>query len=286
MLHRVQQVSSILFGMLLNALPSYLVGLFGSRAFNCHPWTLSLGLVSGCGSLLLKLALLRKPLTIGASLQGIVVNLLVLSVAEVLLRLCSLVVLQWRSTLSFGTRPYWDSPDTLHFGLSKLEADLVHEVMGTGQPSVLSIFFFTGLITLVVPFGPSFVPPLEDGHFLFDPELIDGLPYWVWKLLMTCLAGTISVLVYILRIANVPTINEDKEDALQESAPLKTEQFVSDTHTEPTALSRAMVDTSDLGNSFTRPMNVTYPTKPSSLAARLALVTQTEEEEEEVSGKY
>jgi hypothetical protein len=113
--------------------------------------------------------------------------------------------------LLFPDRPSWDIPRLSQFGERVLSPEYVWELMdGVAEPmtNIYWVGLITVLVTFVTPLTVENSPPLlvaggETGGsspFLYPPGVINGLPWWVFKLLIIVLIPYMLLLVSIWRM--------------------------------------------------------------------------------------
>jgi len=110
--------------------------------------------------------------------------------------------------LLFPGRPAWDVPKLRRFGDVPLSSDLLTKSMEGvkepfANPTWLLMLLFS--LSMLTPWTAESQPPLQDdGTFsaFAPPTIIDGLPWWAFKILVLFAVPTLMLLVAILQMPN------------------------------------------------------------------------------------
>jgi hypothetical protein len=228
------------FGISMQCIPAFFVGLFAWGPSDCHPWSLAIGgLVGFVLTFSLYFGYLKQnpngtPMDSGVT--ATFCNCVAVLICEVLRRLYTQSwmrtaaeaeemdaftksidnasvafqqpkadVEETEENISFMNRPQWDKPKLSRFGERPLTPKLVWKAMeGTREPltNPALVFLLFILITLTVPLVPEGDPPLENGSFLYLPATTMGIPWWAMKMIVISIVSTLVVLVMIWRMPN------------------------------------------------------------------------------------
>ena len=185
------QLQSIQFGMSLQSVPIFLIGLYApSDAASPHPWSLAAGgLVGFVTALAVQYATPDDAFKLNPGIAGLLANLGTAALLEAALRL--------RHRLALGAwcgpvvQPGWDAPSTGRFGEAPLDAALLRRIMaGNYEPALQGWFvpFALMLSLAVLPLSsagePALGPELNGTRPDFAPALVGGVPDWAFKLLL------------------------------------------------------------------------------------------------------
>ena len=213
----LQPLHSMQFGMSLQTVPAYLLGLYGSDELTPHPWMLTLGALGGiaanCTVVLTQPA--NGPILNGG-MTGIACNCFLILVGEVYMRRRhglheggeaprrENIFGWWRRIKSVYGRsvpvmtPRWDRPPTARFGFAPLTPQLLNSLMrGSFEPFLEP--WFAPMATLLA-LGMVPMSGISNAAAGFRPPLINGIPDWVLKMLLFTLAFSLLVLITTLRL--------------------------------------------------------------------------------------
>ena len=220
------QLQSIQFGMSLQSVPIFLVGLYApSEAASPHPWPLAAGgLVGLVTALAVQYATPDDAFKLNPGIAGLLANLGTATLLEAALRL--------RHRLALGAwcgpvvQPGWDAPSTGRFGEAPLDAALLRRIMaGSYEPALQGWFVpFAMMLSLaVLPLSsagePSLGPELDGARPEFAPALVGGVPDWAFKLLLFSAVFTAQIFSGIHRISSsLDDSVGDGDDAAQRLA--------------------------------------------------------------------
>eukprot|EP00578_Thalassiosira_sp_NH16_P011569 CAMPEP_0181121150 /NCGR_PEP_ID=MMETSP1071-20121207/24574_1 /TAXON_ID=35127 /ORGANISM="Thalassiosira sp., Strain NH16" /LENGTH=730 /DNA_ID=CAMNT_0023205929 /DNA_START=48 /DNA_END=2240 /DNA_ORIENTATION=- len=222
----VGALSAINFPIIIQAIPSYLHGLYVRKERRrLHPWSLAFGAIVG---LVYVFAFYfgymygndsAKP--IDAGITGVLLNIILAYLIDIL----------WfdRAKLRcFGTNkdekesdpfkpPEWDIPSGLRFGEELLTAPLLDDMMAgfpepMRDPTVCAMFFV--LVTIITPIVAEGQPVInaDTGQFVTDPPVVRGLPWWFFKQILITIIPYIALLKIIWDMPNEYPFDEEKVD--------------------------------------------------------------------------
>lgn len=238
---RITDLSLIQFGLGMNCIPTYLVGLFASRFFDCHPWSLTLGAVVGSTmTVVFHYTYIRHTpeFPVNSGIVGTTGNVMCVLLAELLRRIYSRVNVPRRirkeeeavesavpptATLVSNTetplhstdyRPSWDIPKTAKFGSQPLSVDLLKETYECeGEPGLAMVIVLLAFVVASVPIWS--VRHDEDDDT--PPSTIGGLPFWALRTLLVSFGGYIVLLAIIWRLPNSSKRRESTRRASKKS---------------------------------------------------------------------
>ena len=231
-----------------------------------HPWNVAAGAILGCVYVITLYFGYLKPntasaLPLDAGVTGFCLNVLIILVFDGVRR----VVFRNRTrTRSFARdddatgsaapaaavaaaataamipvyspdRPMWDVPTNKlsQFGSERLTPPLISECMaGLYEPMTnwSWVLLILGCLSYVTPMIPGSEPPLDPatGTFfsMYLPVTINGLPWWVTKLILSCLMCYAVLLITLYKIPNddndddeYPSLPTPSKDLLSPEAP-------------------------------------------------------------------
>jgi hypothetical protein len=233
----LSDLAKVQFGISLQCIPTFFVGLFGWGATDCHPWSLAAGGLVGCvmtfSLYFTYIKEVEDSVPMDAGVTSTFFNVVLVFLIEIVRRLFTGTLFGSKSdstveekaklnsfntakveaeamnvdipetddNIAFSNRPTWDKPKTTRFGERPLTPRLVWKSMeGTWEPltNPALVFLLFFIITVAVPLIPEDMPPLnEDGSFLFPPATVNGIPHWALKMMMISLVGTIAMLAMV-----------------------------------------------------------------------------------------
>ena len=244
----LSDLANIEFQLSAQALPAFFFGLFSRatvRWSEVHPWNIASGAILGCVYVITLYFGYLKPntasaLPLDAGVTGFCLNILIILVFDGVRR----VVFRNRTrTRSFARdddaavaaaataavipvyspdRPMWDVPTNKlsQFGSERLTPPLISECMaGLYEPMTnwSWVLLILGCLSYVTPMIPGSEPPLDPvtGTFfsMYLPVTINGLPWWVTKLILSCL------MCYALLLVTLYKISTPSKDLLSPEAP-------------------------------------------------------------------
>ena len=206
----LSDLAAIQFGLSLQLLPVFMVGLYANKMFDCHPWTLAFGAWAGfITTFAIHYSYMKgyNPEIDGppfnSGVMGFFMNVAAIMLAE---------SLRWIVTRGKGkdvvdestadetdmfvgeelgktpaikphkNQPAWDVPKLSRFGDVAFTSDLMWKCMeGVREPFSepwfgILMFLFSLTMTPLVGGGS---PPLdENGMLAFPPNVFNGLPAW------------------------------------------------------------------------------------------------------------
>lgn len=130
-------------------------------------------------------------------------------------------------------RPMWDIPTNKlsQFGSERLTPPLISECMaGLYEPMTnwSWVLLILGCLSYVTPIIPGSEPPLDPatGTFfsMYLPVTINGLPWWVTKLIISCL---MCYAVLLITLYKIPNDDNDDDDDTYPSLPTPSKDLLS-----------------------------------------------------------
>ena len=184
----------------------YMIGLFGTERFDCHPWSLAL---SAMTSFFYVFAIYFGHLrscddcgAFNAGITGILLQTGVLLVAETSRR--------WLfpddnnekgENLLFPNRPSWDVPKRARFGEQSLTPKLLWKMMDGVEGEYLTNPWFSTLMFVTIAIITPFVAPGLPGN-LEELTALNGLPWWAIKMFVMAVLPTGILLFALMRMPN------------------------------------------------------------------------------------
>ena len=232
----ITDLGKIQFPLSAQAVPAFLYGLFITKTkYDIHPWSIAAGawaaIIYVLGFYFGYLDKASDPRAINAGISGLLVNVVITLSTEATRRAMSgerglpkegvhAVTraededVDHTALLIFAERPDWDIPSLSRFGDHALAPELIWKSMkGVPEPmtNLWWVFFFFTTITFCTPLTPENEPPLNaEGAFLWAPALIQGLPWWYFKLLIISAISTLILLAAIYKAPDeFPTLRGD-----------------------------------------------------------------------------
>jgi hypothetical protein len=204
------------------------VALFATnRETDIHPWCLALGAITGTAFVFAVFFgyLLDNDdaLPLSTGVTGMILNVVVALSCELTRRAIPGSSSKFQGSmpseddemeeeqLLFPDHPSWDIPQLSQFGDKVLSPERVWELMdGLAEPmtNIYWVSFITVLVTFMTPLTAENSPPLADSTvaaetgspFLYPPAVINGLPWWVFKLFIIAIIPYLLLLVSISRM--------------------------------------------------------------------------------------
>lgn len=205
----LSDLAKVQFGLSLQCIPAFFVGLFASGPTDCHPWSLAAGGIVGCiMTFSLYFGYIKdnaNAVPMDAGVTSTFFNCVLVFIIEVVRRLVTgtffnksdatleetakiagsftnaSVVLdqqvkaeveETEETVAFMNRPQWDKPKTVRFGEKPLTPNFVWKTMeGTWEPltNPALVFLLFFIITVTVPFIPEGIPALSEDGTFLFP---------------------------------------------------------------------------------------------------------------------
>lgn len=221
----ITDLGKIQFPLSTQAVPAFLFGLFiADRKSDIHPWSIAAGALASTiyvvGFYFGYLRIVEDALPINAGISGLILNVVVIYSTEVLRRPLDRIDTTADKELDgpsilFPDRPSWDVPDLSRFGKRALTPKRIWKQM-EGIPEPLTnpwwacLFFFS--ITMVTPLTPENDPPMENGVFSYLPPVVNGLPWWAFKLFLMSFIPSLILLVSLYQMpSKFPKLNKQIE---------------------------------------------------------------------------
>ena len=196
-----------------------MVGLFATNKTDFHPWCLSIGaIVSSIYVLSLYFGYIKgndDAAPVNSGITGIVLQLSITLPLEAFRR-------KFLATDEFDTeddqrhlifpyRPDWDVPPRARFGDCALTPNLLNRMMkGVNEP--LTNPWFACLMFFVISFmSPIVAPGLPED--IEDVTVINGIPWWVFKML---LIGIVPSSLLLIALRGMPNEYPGKDSTKEE----------------------------------------------------------------------
>lgn len=212
----ITDLATINFQLSLQSVFIFLVGLFATNKTDFHPWCLATGaIVSTIYVFVLYFGYIRPnddSVPINAGVSGFALQLVISFSLEGFRR-------QFMASDEFGTeedqrdlifpyRPDWDIPRRARFGACALTPNLVWKMMdGVNEPLTkpwfCALMFFT--ISYMTPIVPAGLPEV-----VADIPFINGLPWWVWKMIVS---GIVPCGLLLLALSQMPSKYSSADNA-------------------------------------------------------------------------
>ena len=210
----ITDLGAIQFPLSTQAVPAFLLGLYcTSRKADIHPWSIVAGAVTSTiyvvGFYFGYLRVAEAALPINAGITGLILNVVVIYSTEMLRKSLDLDIAEPEEketdqpALMFPDRPTWDVPDLTRFGKRALTPKRIWKQM-EGVPEPLTnpwcVFLFFFSITMVTPLTPEHEPPLINGTFAYLPAIVNGVPWWFFKLILLSFIPTAILLTALYQM--------------------------------------------------------------------------------------
>ena len=233
----INDMAAIQFPLSTQALPAFLFGLFSyNQRTDVHPWSISIGALAGIisvfGIYFGHLKSNAESLPINAGIIGVCLNVMVIFYLEIGRRLLGTSSAGEREVpkddayyltttdLLYPNRPSWDIPNVQErFGKITLTPQIMWKSMeGVKEPltdwSWILLMFIS--ISYITPLTAEFQPSLdESGMFSFSnlPPVVNGLPWWAFKIIMTSIVSAAILYISIYQLPNAFPVNHDESSA-------------------------------------------------------------------------
>jgi hypothetical protein len=228
----ITDLGKIQFPLTAQVVPTFMIGLFvKNQALDVHPWCIVAAVASSSIYVVgIYFGYLRDPANdpaaIDSGITGVVIQVVLIVLFESIYRL----VLSRKKTaattkesndtkknddaisskssaqLLYPDRPAWDVPKMGRFGATTLTPQLIWKSMRGFYEPMANIYwsllmFLT--ISMTTPLVAPSEPPLnEDGTgFLYVPSVVQGLPWWAFKVIIL---SAIPFVVLLVAIYNIP----------------------------------------------------------------------------------
>lgn len=199
------------FPLSAQAVPTFLFALFAKdHRTDVHPWCLAIAGLTSCAYVFVVyfLHIQNNPdaLPIDAGVSGFALNMAIVISLEAVRRAVFGNVATDGTTTVFPGRPQWDMPKWSRFGDKPLTPQLLWKSMEGTNEVITNPWFVVGMvfaITMMTPMVPGLEPPISaDGVFAYEPSVVNGLPWWAFKIIMFCLPPTVLLLYAIYQYPN------------------------------------------------------------------------------------
>jgi len=219
----ITELGKIQFPLTLMVVPSFLWGPYAPDRLDAHPWCICVGTaISSMYVILVFFLYIDKhpdPAPIEAGITGLCIQLIIIVGLEAIRRLRNAtrkgscdepekeVVEHDGVEVLHPGRPLWDLPHLARFGDRALTPRLLKKFMvGVREPitNLWYVIFLLFSISLTTPLVPEFEPPLQaDGTFAYQPAVVNGLPWWAFKVIV------LSIVPYVMIFAIIAKIPDD-----------------------------------------------------------------------------
>ena len=222
----ISDLGRIQFPLTLMVVPAFLWGLYAPDHLDVHPHCIAAGAITSSLYVVFVyffyISTYSNPKPIEAGITGLCIQLLVIMVSESIRRYVKAqqkkrarnneydesgkdpVVLQDGIRVLHPNRPEWDFPHLARFGECALTPRLLNNLMvGIKEPitNIWYVVFVLFAISLVTPLLPENEPPLnENGDWLYLPAVVNGLPWWVFKIIVLCIIPYLMIFGVIAEI--------------------------------------------------------------------------------------
>ena len=228
-------LGEIQFPLSAQAVPAFLIGLYSyNHKTDIHPWCIASGAIAATVYVVVFYFGYLKgddsPLAINAGVTGFAVQFAVAIVLELIRRLLFGVYdhigdeetvqdetdgKESETELLYPGRPKWDIPALDRFGERTLTHKLVWKSMeGTNEPMANPwwVFMILFALSICTPLVESMSPPMDsDGtSFVYPPSIVNGLPWWAFKIIMLSIVPTILLIVAIRKMPDEFPIDEKR----------------------------------------------------------------------------
>lgn len=228
----ITALGKIQFALSMQAVPAFLIGLYASPKFDFHPWCVSFGaMISAIYIFIIYFAYLDKnsdAAPIDPGITGFAIQMFVTCTTELGYRFIIKKVAPPNSNggkktndreedthqLHFPNRPEWDVPPLARFGQHALTPKLLSKMMeGVKEPFMnlwyALLMFIT--ISMITPLTEAGVPGIdEEGNFISPPAIINGMPWWAFKILLLTVVPHCLILITLIQTPNQYPIDEKK----------------------------------------------------------------------------
>merc|ERR1719232_62029 len=225
----ISALGAIQFSIQLMSVPAFFWGLYSSDRYDIHPWCMATSAITSTIYIVfifffhIKRNPNHKPIDSGMTGLTFQIGLIILLEALRRLRIKYFnrqnkqeVEVSEGVLLQFPGRPKWEIPKLARFGDTALTPKLLNQSMeGVSEPirNLWCVFAFLFALTIVTPLVPGSMPPLSsDGTFANDylPVVVNGLPWWAFKIILFNFVPYAMVFIVILRIPDHFSIDEKK----------------------------------------------------------------------------
>jgi hypothetical protein len=212
-------LTAVQFPLSAQAVPIFLFGLFSTdHRTDVHPWCLAIGGLSACIYVFIvyftHIQENPEALPIDPGITGFALNLAIVISSEAVRRTVFGNPTTDGATVLFPGRPQWDMPKWSRFGEKPLTPQLLWKSMeGTNEVITNPWFLVTMVfsISMMTPLVPESEPPLEDGIFSYPPAVINGLPWWAFKIILLALVPTVLLLYAVYDFPDEYHTPDEKE---------------------------------------------------------------------------
>ncbi|KAL3916705.1 MAG: hypothetical protein SGILL_005057 [Bacillariaceae sp.] len=221
----ITDFGKIQFAIATQIVPVFLIGLYAhGRTSDAHPWCITAGAVAAFFYVVAiyfgYLKINPDAVPIQAGITGICLQFVVIYALEFARRLIgggNNGDKVHTSDLLYPGRPEWDVPKLSRFGAHTLTPNLLWKSMvGRYEPMVnpsWSMFMFFS-ISVVTPLVAQLEPPLNpDGGedvFLYTPAIVNGIPWWAFKIILLCVIPFATLLISVLKMPTSYHFDEKK----------------------------------------------------------------------------
>jgi len=218
----VSALAPVQFGISLQAVPSFIIGLFApSRQWDVHPWNLAGAAWAGVA---VTVAVYFGYVNVDSNPRPINSGVLAFAcqLGTLFLLECGRRIIVGRKNkdaaspekaekasaeqeiADFSARPVWDFPKMERFGQRPLTPAFLWKLMeGIKEPITnawLCCFLFL-LACVITPLIPENQPPIdENGEFVYPPVIFNGLPWWAFKISLVGIIPTMTFFVMAYRL--------------------------------------------------------------------------------------
>mmetsp|Transcript_8849 Transcript_8849/g.22283 ORF Transcript_8849/g.22283 Transcript_8849/m.22283 type:complete len:565 (-) Transcript_8849:2453-4147(-) len=221
----ITDLARIQFPLALMVVPAFLWGLYAPDHLDAHPHCIAAGAMTSSLYVVFVyffyISTHSNPKPIEAGITGLCIQLFIIIVSEAIRRQLKArrkkkarneneqsgkepVVLQDGIQVLHPNRPEWDLPHLARFGECALTPRLLNKLMiGMKEPirNIWYVIYLVFAISVVTPLLPENEPPLNDnGDWLYVPAVVNGLPWWAFKIIMLCIVPYLMIFGVIAEI--------------------------------------------------------------------------------------
>lgn len=215
----ITALGKIQFPLTAQVVPVFLIGMFArDRVMDAHPWCIAGAMLSSSiyvtGIYFGYQRLPEKnPAAIDSGITGILIQFTMIIILETLNRFFFVSKGDAgkkdddvdTSKLLYPNRPSWDVPKMKRFGASALTPQMIWKSMeGFYEP--MSNVYWNALmffaISLTTPMVAPLEPPMDGMSFLYPPSVVNGLPWWAFKITLITVVPYVLLLVALYEVPN------------------------------------------------------------------------------------
>lgn len=211
----ITHLANINFQLSFQTLFIFMIGLFGTSRYDCHPWNLAFcAMSSSIYIFVIYFQHIRNCTECGAlnaGVTGILLQMGILVFLEVGRRFFFPEAkhhedIDMPSALIFPNRPKWDIPKRARFGEKPLTPKLLWKMMEGVDEPLANPWYSTLMFLAITMITPFMAPDLPTDMQDLPEATVNGLPWWAVRMFVSALIPTFFLTISLFRMPRQYTL--------------------------------------------------------------------------------